>query len=84
MMLYTAPRDAGQIVTDSYGWHDGCFYCRTYDASDRTSTWRIAADDDALRAYQESDSAPWNVPPPASLTWRRCTNPEAGDVELLP
>ena len=76
MNMITPPKNQGQIVETSYGWHDGCLYRRIVDASDGSVIWEMADED-------ESDHLPpyW-IPrngPPKIDTWTLCDHAPDGD-----
>jgi hypothetical protein len=56
------PQDAGQIVSVSYrcDWDAGVLWCRTYDASDRSTLIERAVITDAEQEYDPAN----NVIPP--------------------
>ena len=62
----------------SYGWHDGDYYRRTYDRSDRSEAWARA--EDPSEVPDDYDAGGEDAPPQVSR-WIACEDPEGGAVE---
>ena len=73
MNMITPPKNQGQIVETSYGWHDGCLYRRIVDRSDGSVIWEMADED-------ESDHLPegWCAVngSPTVDSWTPCNAPD--------
>jgi hypothetical protein len=68
MKFHTPPENQGQIVTVSYGWLCGGIVRHTFDASDRSETFRFLQDPYGILDGDLLDGwEPWNTAPPAPV-----------------
>jgi len=80
LRFHVPPSYQGQIVEVSYALTPVGVIERTYDRSDRTTSYRVASWTSRLESWSES-SGPWNTPPP-SARWRRLTTNERRELGL--
>lgn len=59
---HVMPIDQGQIVTNAYACDEYHLYCRTYDASDRTTRYSSAE-------WTDGEFEPWNGKLPEHGDW---------------
>jgi len=77
MKLGTPRSEQGQIVEYGYGWHEGNYYMRVFDRSDRSQMWyRASARDRDSLLKREYDAGGANFPPPVKY-WMPCRPPSA-------
>jgi len=74
--LATPRADQGQIVEVSYGWHDGSYFRKTYDRSDRTITWDVADEDSSDRLAMTGYDAGGADYAPTIDGWTPCEEPK--------
>lgn len=77
MDMITPQSAAGQIVTRSYGWHDGLLYRRSYDASDRTTAWDVCIVSQPLWDAEVDDPEEWHRLPESM--WLAANEPPEDD-----
>jgi hypothetical protein len=75
MRMGTPRIEQGQIVEYSYGWHDGEYYMRVYDRSDRTTQWYRADARSTRRLASTSYDAGGADYPPRVSEWSPVPDP---------
>jgi len=75
MKMGTPQSDQGQMVEHSYGWHEGRYYMRVFDQSDRTTQWYRADARSTRRLAESSYDAGGATYPPRIKKWSPCAGP---------
>lgn len=73
MRLDTPRSEQGQMVVCSYGWHDGAYYRRTVDRSDRSVVWHRAEDPSEIPDEYNAGGA---IDAPEVSSWIECDAPD--------
>lgn len=70
------------IIQISYGWHEGDFYRRTFDQSDRSERWYVADELSTRRLAGECYEPGGAVHAPDVNRWTPCDEPECTTQSL--
>jgi hypothetical protein len=81
MIMGTPRSEQGQIVENAYGWHDGEYYLRAFDRSDRSTTWYVADKDSRDALIESSYDAGGDNHTPRVKTWTPCEDPCAISIQ---
>lgn len=79
MRLITPPKNQGQIVDVSFGWHECALYRCTYDQSDRSVQWEVL-DDEISDGIVEDWCAVNGAPDVPEWAWISCEDPDPVDA----